>query len=274
MQKGYLFSSLVLLLCSIMLSENAISQQEISIKNKKEIPIQFTLGADLVSRYIFRGTDYGNSPAIQPNFSYTVAGFKIGAWSSYGFASYSKKINDTTIMNLGNYSELDLNMSYTYKWFNIGVTDYFFPHPLNPNENSNYFNYNNKTTGHAFEGSLTFNGPSKFPIQLFVGTFFYGADKTKDSTGVYGTGSKNNYSTYVELSYAFKVVKANIDIKPFIGATPFGSVYYGKKAGFINIGFTATKTIVFSDKFSLPVYVTILGNPSASSAFFVFGLTL
>ena len=264
----------VFLIFILILTENVHSQQTVQLKNKKEIPIQVTLGADLISRYIFRGTDYGNSPAIQPNFSFSVCGFKIGAWGSYGFSSWSRKINDSTIINMGNYAEFDLSISYTFKWFTIGLTDYFFPNPLNPNEANNYFNYKNATTGHAMEGSLSFAGPENFPIQVFVGTFFYGADKCKDSACVYGMGRENNYSTYIEIAYIFKITHAGVDMKPFIGATPFGSSFYGKNAGFINVGFTATKSIRFSDKFSLPVYVTLAANPSSQNVFFVFGLTL
>ena len=35
--------------------------------------VRFSLGADLASRYIWRGKDYGNSPAIQPNVSFSLA---------------------------------------------------------------------------------------------------------------------------------------------------------------------------------------------------------
>jgi hypothetical protein len=233
-----------------------------------------SLGADLVSRYIWRGRDYGNSPSIQPNFAVSVAGFKAGAWGCYGFAQHSKKINDSTIVNMGNYAEFDLYLSYTFKWFTLQVTDYFFPNMLSPNDGNKYYNYKNATTGHTFEASLIFAGPEKFPLQFSVNTMFYGADKNKDSLGVYGMGSSNNYSTYIEAAYIFKIKKIGVDLKPFIGGIPFGSVLYGDYAGIMNCGLTASKSLTITEKFSMPLYVSLITNPQAESVFFVFGITL
>jgi hypothetical protein len=225
--------------------------------------VQFSLGADLVSRYIWRGKDYGNSPAIQPNISFSFAGLKIGAWGSYGIL-YRE--------NSGNYAELDPYISYTWKWFTVGITDYFFPNGLTPNDNNRYFNYDSKQTGHAFEGCITFTGPEKFPLQVFAGTLFYGADKGTDNAGVYGLGSSNNYSTYFEISCPFTV--RGIGVKPFVGGIPYGSGWYGPYGGVVNAGLTVSKSIRISKEYELPVFTSIISNPQAQSIFLVFGVSL
>ncbi len=245
---------------------------EVKTDNKPAHPGQFSFGADLVSRYVWRGTDYGNSPAIQPNVSFSIAGFKISAWGSYGFVPYSRKINDSTTKTVGNFVESDFNISYTFKGFTLMVTDYFFPNPLCPNEDNRYFNYDNKTTGHTFEASLSYSGPERFPIQLFAGMHIYGADKGKDSTGVCGAGNKNNYSSYLEASYQFTI--KGIGVKPFIGGIPYESSWYGRSAGIVNLGVTISKNIRVTQDFSIPVYTSIITNPQTQSVFFVFGLTL
>ena len=38
------------------------------------------LGADIMSRYVWRGTDFGNTAAIQPSLSFSSGGFTVGAW--------------------------------------------------------------------------------------------------------------------------------------------------------------------------------------------------
>ena len=230
-----------------------------------------TFGADLVSRYLFRGKDFGNSPAIQPNVAFSVAGFKICAWGSYGFVPYSQKVNDSTVVNMGNYAEFDPSLCYTLKGFTLSVTDYFFPNGLTQNKN-NYFDYRSNTTGHSFELSLAYSGPDKFPVQLFAGTMIYGADKGKDADGTWGLGTKNNYSTYFEAAYPFTV--KGIGIKPFIGGIPFGSGWYGPTAGIINTGITVSKTIQVTKDFGIPVYASVVANPQTQCIFFVFGLTL
>ena len=198
-----------------------------------ENSVRFSLGADLVSRYIWRGKDYGNS---------------------------------------GNYAEFDPYISYTWKWFTVGVTDYFFPNELTPNYNNRYFNYDSKRTGHAFEACITFTGPEKFPIQVFAGSLFYGADKGKDSTGVYCLGTKNNYSTYFEVSCPFTV--RGISVKHFVGGIPFGSVWFGPYGGVVNAGLTVSKSIRISKEYDLSVFTSVISNPQAQSAFLVFGVSL
>jgi hypothetical protein len=232
---------------------------------------QFSAGADLVSRYIWRGKDFGNSPAVQPNVAFSVAGFKIGAWGSFGFVPYSQKLNDSTTVDMGNYAEFDPYISYTFKGFTLCVTDYFFPNGTTPNENK-YFNYDNATTGHTFEVSLAWNGPEKFPLQVFAGTLVYGADKGKDDAGNLGMGTKNNYSVYLEASYPFFV--KGFGVKPFIGGIPSGSAWYGPYGGIVNAGLTVSKTIPITKDFGLPVYSSVITNPQSQSIFFVFGLTL
>jgi len=45
------------------------------------------IGADVVSRYIFRGTDFGNAVTVQPGITYSVdmddRSLEIGTWSSW-----------------------------------------------------------------------------------------------------------------------------------------------------------------------------------------------
>jgi len=248
------------------------NQEQTQPEKKNSNPAQFNLGADLVSRYVWRGKDFGNSPAIQPNLSFSVAGFKIGAWGSYGFSPWSEKINDSTIVNRGNYAEMDLYMSYTLKNFTIMVYDYFLPNSLSPNSGNNYFHFKKAETGHTVEVCLTYAGTEKFPLQLCAATLVWGADKGKDSSGVYGLGTKNNFSTYLEAAYLFNI--KGFGVKPFVGGIPFGSGWYGDKAGVVNAGLTVSKTIRITSDFELPVYTSLITNPQTESVFFVFGLTL
>ena len=247
-------------------------QDENKMEKKTGNTATFSVGADLVSRYIWRGTDYGNSPAIQPAVAFSVAGFKAGLWGSYGLGQYSKQINDSTIVNMGHYSEFDMYLSYTLKGFTLMAYDYFLPNPLDPNDGNRYFDLKNKTTGHTVEVCLSWAGQEKFPLQLYAGTLVYGADKGKDSTGVYGAGSDNNFSTYFEAAYQFNV--KGFGVKPFIGGIPFGSSWYGPYAGIINTGLTVNKSIQISKEYALSVFGSVITNPQAESVFLVFGISL
>jgi len=252
--------------------EQAFKEAEESVSDKSAT---LNFGADIMSRYIWRGIDFGNSPAIQPSLFLSWRGLNVGAWGSYSFAPHRAQINDSVSVNMGNYCEMDMYVSYTYKWFTLMVFDYFIPNSIDPNYTGNehyqYFNYHNKTTGHTFEVSLAFAGPKAFPIKFYAGTLVYGDDKAKDSLGAYNNTSKNNYSTYLELSYP--VTFHTIDVNFFVGGTPFGGSWYGPKAGFTNVGITAKKAIPITKSYSLPVQASLITNPAASKVFLVFGIS-
>lgn len=270
--------TLLLLVTTTLVAQEEAAPKEVvpkeSEQSASEGVAELLVGADFVSRYIWRGYDYGNSPAIQPNLAFSWKGLSIGAWGSYAFAQHSIQINDTTIEDAGHYTEMDLYISYTYKWFTLMVVDYFVMNGLNANEGNRYFDYNNATTGHTFELCLTFDGPENVPLSVMASTLVYGDDKDKDSTGTYGYGTKNNFSTYIEVAYHFNLKRIGVELKPFVGGTPFGSSWYGPYAGIINVGLKAKKEIPITNQFSLPVQASIITNPQAQSVFLVFGLSL
>ena len=266
----------MIILSAMALFMTCSGYAQLQDENKMEKPVEgsasFSVGADLVSRYIWRGADYGNAPSIQPSVAFSVAGFKAGFWGAYGLGQYSKRVNDSTVANMGNYSEFDFYLSYTLKGFTIMAYDYFLPNPLDPNSQNRYFNFKNSTTGHTLEVCLSWAGPEKFPLQLYAGTLVYGADKGKDASGEYGKGSDNNYSTYFEAAYLFNI--KGIGVKPFVGGIPFGSSWYGQSAGIVNAGLTVNKAIHISKDYSLPVFGSVITNPQAQSVFLVFGVSL
>ena len=46
---------------------------------------QFDVSCDLYNRYVWRGTDFGNAPTIQPGISFSSGPLTIGAWSAWQF---------------------------------------------------------------------------------------------------------------------------------------------------------------------------------------------
>ena len=79
---------------------------------------EVTIGADVVSRYVWRGTDYGNAAAVQPSIETTIGPVALGAWGSW---SISPGPADAS----GN--ECDLYASTTLGPVSLTLTDYFFP---------------------------------------------------------------------------------------------------------------------------------------------------
>ncbi len=91
----------------ILISLNALAQDD-------EGP-DISVGADLVSRYVWRGLDFGNAPAVQPTIEFTAGNFAFGAWGSYTISASP-------------YLEADLYASYSFDFgLSIIGTDYYFP---------------------------------------------------------------------------------------------------------------------------------------------------
>ena len=109
------------------------------------------LGADLVSSYVWRGTQFGSGAHIQPWVSLSSGDLEVGAWGSF----------PTTAAGGGN--ELDLYASYSFGKFGLTLTNYSFP-----GEGGAYIDGEG-----LFEGDyLEISGSAELgPINLLVGYF-------------------------------------------------------------------------------------------------------
>ncbi len=223
---------------------------------------ELNLGVDVFNRYIWRGLDLGGkSPNIQPwanvkfgNENHLVT---IGVWSAFSVASTANE-------------EIDLSVNYCYKGvFNVMVSDYFFP-GLNTGVKENYFEYRADSTGHVFEGALSFTGTEKIPFTALFAMNFYGNDARRANGDLF-------MSKYVEFGYKKNV--NGIDINPFIGAaldkpeTGETSFYLNEKVGVTNLGIKLSKSISITDKFALPVQCSFVTNPELNKVFLAFGIS-
>jgi hypothetical protein len=176
-------------------------------------------------------------------------GLSLTAWGSYG------------ISDKDDVKEFDLTLGYTIGGLNIGVTDYWFSAGLDPD--ARYFKYYAHGTNHLFEANIGYDFGFA-SLQWF--TNFAGND------GLNKNG-KRAYSSYVEANVPFSL--AGVDWTATVGAVPFATDFYGT-TGFAvtNLSLRATKEIKVTDKFSIPIFGQVTGNPCTQKAYLVFGLTL
>ena len=236
----------------------------LSISAQDSSKVKFNSGADIMSRYVWRGTDFGASPSIQPAISLTGFNFTFGVWGAFAINNFSQA------------QETDLFLTYTLKdKVDFTITDYFFPNET-PGAFNNYFEYNDTLTGHIFEGTIKWKGTEKLPLSLLVAANVYGAD-TRHADG------KMFYSTYVELCYSGTCKSADYDL--FAGFTPNKPTdndklsgitrgFYGNTMGFVNLGIKVKKEVKITNDFTLPLSTSFVVNPMAENVFLVFGFTL
>lgn len=195
---------------------------------------------DLMSRFIWRGQEYDQAPSIQPELSVAWKGFTLGVWGAYKFTGPGMQETDFYLLkNIGPVT--------------VGIGDYW---SFCDTTSMDIFNYNQKTTSHLLEAQLLLSGGEILPFNFLASYFFYGADSSR--------------SIYLELQYLF--ASGPIDMMFFAGFQPKG-VYYAPKATFVNIGCTAIKTIDVTDRWSMPVSLSLIVNPSVKSAYLVAGIS-
>lgn len=208
--------------------------------------IETTVGADVVSRYVWRGCDLGDA-AIQPALGVSAAGFDLSLWGSTG------------IVNFTDTKELDITLSYGIAGLSVGVTDYWFN--AGPEPYGRYFKYGKETTNHVFEGYLSYD--LEFASISWY-TNFYGNDFKAD-------GSRA-FSSYCEIAAPFSL--GETEWSAAVGFVPFGTPFYGTDGFAVtNLSVTASKELEITDSFSLPISAGVTVNPSSEMAYFVLSLS-
>jgi len=197
---------------------------------------QFSVGADVVSNYVFRGAlQDGGKGAIQPSIEYTAGSFTIGTWGSYATGD-------------GVISEADLYLSYSLSdAFSIGFTDYYYPV-------ASIFETEEGFTSHSFELNLGYSA-DKFSL---AGNYIFNDGNTQ--AGTY----------YFEAGYAF-----NDNVSLAVGGgNGWVTTSFGDDFQVTNIALTVSKEIELTEKFSLPVFGQAVLNPNAETLQLVFGFSL
>jgi hypothetical protein len=275
-QKAKFFS----VLFAIVLCAGSLFAQEEA--TNEESP--WSVGADFVSRYVWRGVNLGgSSPSIQPYLEYGFGNsdhsFAIGAWGAYSLSGSQTG------------QEADLYISYTLKdMFSLTFTDYFFPDETV--SRNKYFNYNmdwdkintgeEDQTGHVVEAALSFNGTDNIPVSFMFAMNIWGADSRKytEEAGVMVPEDKIVMSKYMELGYSTDVKGVAVDVfagmtldNPEIGKGEPEGFYGQRAAGIINLGFSLSKELKITDNYSLPIFGSLITNPEAQNIFMVFGVS-
>ncbi len=232
--------------CLILLATVAFA----AMGQEEENPLNLDISADIVSRYVWRGINLSESPAIQPTLSLTYKNITFGTWASYTFSREMLQ-------------EVDLFLSYETRFATFTLNNYYNPPSDSIGFIGDYFELSSKKTPHILEGVLSLNGPEKFPIVITAAVMFWGNDKDEENKSV--------YSTYIEAGYPFEVHETKTNL--FLGITPFEGFYYSK-FGFVNAGVAVSKEIKITENYSLPIKGSFSINPALEKVFLVFSITL
>ena len=216
--------------------------------------VEASVGADLVSGYIWRGQELGDV-SIQPSASVSWKGLSLTAWGSASWGrEYAK--------------EFDLTLGYAVKGFSVSVTDYSFSKGANfktgEDIDGKYFHFGSWSTLHVYEAQVGYDFG-------FLAVNWYtniGGNDGRKSDG------KRAYSSYLSLSAPFSW--AGLDWNATVGATPWETSFYnGGSNGFAvsEVSLQAAKSIRITERYSLPLFAKVIWNPAMERGFFVAGMS-
>ena len=204
-----------------------------------------SIGADVVSRYVWRGYDFGESLSVQPALTFGFGGFEAGAWGSYSVSADGADA-----------SENDLWASYTVASssgasFTLAVTDYYFPAP-----GATGFSYSD---AHTIELAASVTGPETLPVTLYGGML---------------VSNDPDNSLYLEASVPVTAI-SDADVGFVAGMVAGASDFYGTDgAALVNLGVSASRDLEVSDSFAIPFSVAYIYNPDQDRAYLVMGMSL
>lgn len=216
----------------------------------KESPLG--LGLDLQTKYIWRGMEmmtHNSSPVLFPSINYSLNGLYVYAMGGYA-------VN-------GEYAEVDLGLSYTWKGMSVGFNDYYYP---TIDSNKDHYFGGSSITGHWLEATLSYS-PEKLPVWISASNFFYGADKYMDEAG----NDVQAYSSYLEIGVYYDFLDDN-RVSLVVGAALNKSCYNGYQKNFsiCNIEGKYTYNVNLRNEWFLPLSLSYIYNPVFDKAFINF----
>ncbi len=243
-------------------------------KTQAQDKVESTVGLDLVSRYMWRGTEKG--------------GITIIPAAKVSWKGASLKLQGTTGLDSDDPREINLSLGYKYKFLNVGVTDYWTSGKDMEGHNL-YFEWDPVKNGHQLEANLGVDF-GYFSLQAY--TMVWGNDFQYNTLldVKNRTNGKRAYSTFIELRVPFYM--GGIDWDVCAGMTPFEGAYvvkpfteistitlvkrdefYADKAACIMASIRATKRLEFGDM-KVPIFAEMHTNPYMKRASFLVGVSV
>ena len=234
----FIFISVLLIVSISLFAQNEEvkepAKKEQAENVKEPAKVEFTANAQLVSRYLWRGQDYGHAPSFQPGAELSWRGFAFGAWSALRIAGDGEP-------------ELDFYISKELGKFTFAVWDYW---SYDKELRTQYFDYNSSTTSHMFEGQVIYSTGERNQFNLLLSSLFFGADPTK--------------SLYGEVEYVREFGKNEIAL---VAGYQFKGEYYAPHNGFVNIGCSYLRYLWDFGKYSTFVSFSLTANPALKKTF-------
>lgn len=209
--------------------------------------VVIAVGGDAVTRYNWRGLDFGNAASIQPYVRCEYMGLKGGFWGSYS----------------SDFEEIDTWISYTIpseKSLSVTgiVTGYYFPTAGIRLFNFHGADHPDGAGAHLLEAGISVAGPDRVPVTV---------------SGYINVHNDPGNNVYVQLDYAATQGETALtfSVGAALGSTENPAAYGTDSFAVINIGAKGSRKLkVGEDELSLSTALIV--NPQTEVAYLVLGL--
>lgn len=232
-----------MVLMSLVMALPIFAEGEEADTTASESKVEFTVGADLVSSYVWRGARQTGA-SFQPSLGVSFKGLSLSAWGSTDFRN---------VIN-----ELDWCLGYEVGGFSVCLTDYFGPYE--DGSTPKYF----ASKSHIIEATLGYDFSAISQHVPIYFTWNTNIVNDEDEAG------KERFSTYFEIGYPLTLKAVTLDFA--LGFTPWEGMY---STGFnmVNASITASKDIKITEHYSLPIFAQVVLNPNTEKIYGVFGIS-
>lgn len=234
---GCLLRVILIALVIVTLGETTSAAEGISVQ----------VGTDAVSRYNWRGLDFGDALSIQPYLRCGYRGFKGGFWGSYS----------------SDFEEIDTWISYTLPTTNSVsitgmVTGYYFPSAGIRLFNFHGADHPDGPGAHLLEAGISVAGPDRVPLSV---------------SGYMNIHNDPGNNAYVQLDYLATQgeMALTFSVGAALGSTENPAAYGTDGFAVINIGAKGTRRLKLGES-ELSLSTAVIVNPRAEVAYVVLGL--
>ena len=190
-------------------------------RDSKKWPADFQIGADIMSRYIWRGLNLGGTgPSIQPTLKLNVGNtdhmFSVGGWGAYTFGPTSNQ-------------EVDMIVSYTFKgMLTLMVATNFYGNDARRMKEVNDSTFVVDGLQYSTYIELGFKKRIKsFDFNAFVGGTVTSPDLSRHETGYYANTKAGFTTIGIKVARAIPVTeKYSIPIQASLIANPLQNKFY------------------------------------------------
>lgn len=284
MKKNYCCFLLFLFLFLLLCEKNLFAQEvrkPVKVSAEEEGGIKLKYGTGISSRFIWRGTDISEAPALEPSLMLSIGSFSFEVNGAYGLFEKVLKhpdfVDHDSLSTLGSFisekialNRVSMGVYYSFQTsfgsFTLGATDYYFSDRLVKLKETDslgvehvsyittkWGNWKGDEQGaHTIEANLRFSGNDDFPVWVLLALNIH---------------NDPEYPLYTEFGYSTRIMNSSFRI--FSGGVIGGSKWYqftfkeGKirgDLGLINAGIEIRRRVPINDWLSLDISVSDIIN--------------